>query len=287
MGRPLSPLARFAFVAATVAILVVAAAAWLVRFYAAAMNAPAVIGMDANLYVEQARSWLAGDGFYRPWQLVGQPYVVEGGSVTYPPTILLLLLPFTTGLPRILWWLVPLGTIAFSLVRMRPAVWSWPVLAVALIYPRTWVVVALGNPSMWVLAAIAAGLVWHWPAALAFLKPTFAPFALIGIWRRSWWIALAMIVLVSLPFGPMWLDYATAIENAGTSRGLEYLLGEWPIAAALIVAYAARANRTDLADTSEPSPIDRHGAIAAKATCQPPARADRRVEDVTQPRPND
>ena len=46
--------------------------------------------------------------------------------------------------------------------------------------------------------------------------------------------------LLALPFGAMWLDYVTAVGNARNDSGLDYLLGEWPIAAALVVVLRAR-----------------------------------------------
>jgi hypothetical protein len=230
----------FAARAATMAILVVAAFEWGVRTWAAVLNAPAVLGLDARFYMDRTASWLAGTGFYQPWQLTGQPYVVEPGAVTYPPTALLLFTPFALGLPMVLWWAVPLGVIGAVLIRSRPPVLTWPLLALVLIYPRTWVVVALGNPSMWAIAAGVAGTVWGWPAAFAVLKPTFAPLALIGIRWRSFWITAAGLLAVSVLFGSMWSDYVTALRYATTSRGVEYLLGEWPIALVLIFAVTAR-----------------------------------------------
>jgi len=232
--------ATFAAKAATIAILIVAGAEWGVRTWAAAVEAPALLGLDIHFYLERTASWLAGTGFYQPWQLTGQPYLVERGAVTYPPTVLLLFTPFTLGLPMVLWWAVPLGAIGAVLIRSRPPAFTWPLLALVLVYPRTWVVVALGNPSIWAIAAGVAGTAWGWPAAFAVLKPAFAPLALVGIRWRSFWIAVAMLVAVSIPFGSMWSDYLTAIRSATTDRGLEYLLGEWPIALVLIVAVTAR-----------------------------------------------
>jgi hypothetical protein len=98
-----------------------------------------------------------------------------------------------------------------------------------------------GNPSMWAFASLVAGLVWSWPAAMVAIKVTLSPFALVGVRRRSWWITVGIGLALSLPLAAMWPDYVTAISNARNSYGLEYLLGEWPIAAALvIVAWGSR-----------------------------------------------
>jgi hypothetical protein len=195
-------------------------------------------GMDFRLYVEHATRWMAGEGFYLPVQLAG-PYVIEDvQGAAYPPVLLYLLVPFVVGLPWVVWWLVPLAVVGAAVVKSRPAPWQWVALALILVYPRTWTIVVLGNPAMWALAALAAGMVWKWPAVGVLLKATFAPLALVGIRHRSWWVALAVAGLLALPFGMMWLDYLTAVMNAETSRGLEYTLGEWPVALLLVVSLA-------------------------------------------------
>jgi hypothetical protein len=198
------------------------------------------VGMDYGIYMDRTHDWLAGDGFYRSRQLSGLPYEIQNGDSFYPPTLLYLLAPFALGLPAILWWLIPFAIIAAALIHIRPPMWTWPIMAFALLLPRAAPVLVLGNPSIWVIAAAFAGLAWGWPAVLVLLKPTLAPLALIGIRRRSWWIALGVLLLVSLPFGMMWLDYGTALLNARNSRGLEYTLGEWPLMVAPLAAWLGR-----------------------------------------------
>ena len=58
--------------------------------------------------------------------------------------------------------------------------------------------------------------IWYWPSVFVLLKPSLAPFALFGANRRSWWIALAAVALVSLPFGSLWMDWVASVVN---SRG--------------------------------------------------------------------
>ena len=70
-----------------------------------------------------------------------------------------------------------------------------------------------GNPSMWIVAAIAAGTVSRWPFVLVLLKPTFAPIALLGIRHRSWWIAAGLLLLASIPFGKVWLDWFAVVRT--------------------------------------------------------------------------
>jgi hypothetical protein len=210
------------------------------------------VGMDFGIYMDRTHDWLAGDGFYRSRQLTGQPYEIQNGDSFYPPSLLYLLVPFALGLPAILWWVIPLTVIAVALVRIRPPLWTWPIMAFVLLLPRTAPVLVLGNPSMWVIAAAFAGVAWGWPAVMVLLKLTLSPVALIGIRRRSWWVALGVLVLVSLPFGAMWLDYATVLLNADNSRGVDYTLGEWPLMLAPLAAWLGRAS-LDHMSTPDPS----------------------------------
>jgi len=228
-------LSTVAIVALTGLLLVFALLEALFVLPAAAQRPDVTIGLDVRPYLDRTRDWLDGIGFYLPRQLTGEPYVIESGDALYPPPILYLLVPFAVGLPLFLWWVVPIAVTVLALVRARPVLWAMPILAAVGCYPRTWTILVLGNPAMWAIAAAVAGVAWGWPGVGALLKPTLAPFALVGARRRSWWIALVVGVAVSVPFGGLWLDFVTAIVNAHNTRGLEYPLGEWPIAAALVV----------------------------------------------------
>lgn len=191
------------------------------------------VGFDYNIYMERTRSWLAGGGFYLPRQLAG-PYPIADGDAFYPPVALWLFVPFSY-LPAILWWAVPTVIIVLSVRHIRPSRFGWVVLGLAAIQTRTGIVWGLGNPSMWAFAALAAGLAFDWPMPLVALKPTLGPFALIGIHRRRWWLGAALVIVLALPFGAMWADYAAIMLNMQptSSHGLGYVLGEWPAAAAL------------------------------------------------------
>jgi hypothetical protein len=238
------PYLRFTLITLTLVLLAFAA------FEAAIVLPPAIahpgvtLGMDFTIYMDRARSWLAGDGFYLPWQLTGSYVVGTVGTppALYPPILLYLLVPFTV-LPAVLWWAIPLAIIAVSLYRLRPAAWAWPILAAVLCYPRAWIVLVYGNPSLWVFAALAAGLVWTWPLAFLPMKAPLAPFALLGVRQRVFWAGVGTFVLLALPFGSMWPDYVIAMANARNGYGLEYLVGELPIAVALVVAGIGRSTR--------------------------------------------
>ena len=95
---------RFTWIALTLVLLAFAA------FEAAIVMPPAIahpgvtLGMDFTIYMDRARSWLTGDGFYLPWQLTG-PYVVGAVGAPpalYPPVLMYMLVPFTV-LPAVMW----------------------------------------------------------------------------------------------------------------------------------------------------------------------------------------
>jgi hypothetical protein len=223
-------LARFATVVVTVILLAVGV--WELTIVLTSMEQPNLtVGMDFGIYMDRTRDWLAGNGFYLPYQLAG-PYDVTASSPPpslYPPPLLLITVPFALGLPMLLWWVIPLGVVGWS-VRRAPW-WAWPLLAAILVYPRTWIAVVYGNPSMWAFAALTAGL-----GLMAALKPTLLPFALVGIRSRRWWRWTALAALLSLPFLAMWPDFVTVLRNAqAPSFADAVLLGEWPIAAVLLV----------------------------------------------------
>jgi hypothetical protein len=221
--------------------------AWMLWSILSESAAPtrATIGYDFSIYVERTQSWLNGEGFYKARQLAG-PYAIERGDALYPPPAILLFLPWALGAPAILWWAVPLTIAAASLWRIRPPWWSWLVLAAVLtLYPRTFVAIVLGNPSIWAFSAVLAGAAFGWPAVIALLKPALAPLALVGAYRRSWWIAQGGAAVLVLAIGPMGVDYVQVLRDARYSGGYDYVLGEIPIGVALAVVGVA-ANRRRL-----------------------------------------
>lgn len=203
---------------------------WALEWVEAAANwdkASRLLAVDYQLYMAAAEGWLSDGSFYLPHQVAG-PYVVTPGDVLYPPYSLLLFVPFT-ALPPVLWWAIPIATTALAVVRHRPALVAWPVIAMCLWWPTTNVKLLTGNPVMWAVAALAAGTIYAWPSVLVLLKPSLFPFAMFGVWRRTWWAGLAGLALVSLLFLPMWPDFLTAIGNAMTPNGLAYSISEVPM----------------------------------------------------------
>lgn len=192
-------------------------------------------GGDFLIYRDAAERWLAGGGYYLDRQLHG-PYEIQHGDVLYPPTVIPFLVPFL-WLPAILWWAIPIGIVAAVVGWHRPHPLAWAGIAACVWFPLTGVKLIYGNPGMWIAAAVALGTVWRWPAAFVLLKPTLAPFALIGINRRSWWITLAGLAAVSLVFLPLWTDAIRVLVDARGERGWLYSAIEIPMVAIPIIAW--------------------------------------------------
>jgi hypothetical protein len=200
-----------------------------------------VAGVDYRAITGAASRWVTTGNFYQPWQLAG-PYAIQYGhsiDVLYPPVVLWLVVPFLF-LPAFLWWAIPAAATAWGLLRLRPGPWTRMVLFVLALWPWSIGVWLWGNPSMWVLAAESLGLAYGWPAVLVLVKPTLAPFALIGVRNRSWWIALGVFILLCLPFGALWADWIRAAVVNPTNGGLGYSVPNLPYMVMPLVAWAAR-----------------------------------------------
>lgn len=197
-------------------------------------------GVDYRLYMDATQRWLAGGPFYQPYQLAG-PYAISAGDILYPPVALWLFVPFTV-LPAALWWLVPLGLTAWAVWRLRPGPLAWPLIALCFAWPPTQVKLITGNPVMWSVVALALGCLAYWPSVFALIKPSLFPFALFGVTRRSWWIALGLLLLLGLPFGAMWLDWLTTVVNS-RGGGIAYSIQEIPMLLLPLVAWRWRSVR--------------------------------------------
>ena len=196
-------------------------------------------GSDFVLYRDAAARWLAGGPFYNPSQLEG-PYVLEHGAILYPPVALLLFAPFTL-LPAVLWWAIPACLVAWALGRLRPGPAAWPIMAALVGFSPLPVLLKAGNPWMWAFAFMAAGTAVVGPSVLVLIKPSLAPFALFGAWRRTWWIWAAAFVVMCVPFGSMWQDWLVVLANS--SSPIYYSVREIGLMLILIVAWAARSPR--------------------------------------------
>ena len=202
-------------------------------------------GVDYRLYIDSATRWLSGGPYFEPYQLAG-PYQISAGDILYPPVSLLLFVPFTF-LPAVLWWLLPAAAVGWSIARLRPKPLVWPLLALCAAWPPTLVKIVTGNPVIWAVAAMALGVVYAWPSVLVLIKPSLFPFALFGIRRKAWWLALGVFVLVSLPFGSLWIDWIHSVLNS-QGGGLAYSSLEIPMLAFPIIAWLGRTRSVPSSD---------------------------------------
>jgi hypothetical protein len=207
-------------------------------FVQQALTNPA-FGLDYRWHVYAARRLLDTGTPYWPWQIAA-PYQIGDGAILYPPTAFLLFLPFI-WLPAVLWWEIPIGVLAVAMAAHRPPLWAWAVIGVIVAFEKSLNVYVFGNPSMWIVAAVAAGTLLGWPFVLVIAKPTFAPIALLGARRRSWWVAAAILAFVSLPFGRIWLDWLAVVRNSNVD--LTYNLPTLPLMIAPLVAWLAGVRR--------------------------------------------
>ena len=199
------------------------------------------VGVDFVLYRDVAARWLAGGPYFEPYQLAG-PYDIRAGDVLYPPIGLALFVPFAllpAAIAWPLWWAVPIGATAWSMWRLRPGPAWWPVIALCVAWPTTLLKTWTGNPVIWCVAALALGALWYWPSVFVLLKPSLAPFALFGANRRSWWLALAVVIIASLPFGALWGDWVTSVVNS-RGGGVLYSGLEIPMLLIPLVAWLGR-----------------------------------------------
>jgi hypothetical protein len=194
------------------------------------------VAVDYDIYIDAARRWLAGGTFYDPAQLAG-PYDITVGVVLYPPSVMPLLVAFT-ALPAVLWWAIPIGLTTYAVWRLRPAPVAWPFIALCLAMRATEARLLSGNPVIWAVAALAMGTLYAWPSVLVVIKPSLGPFALFGIRHRSWWVALAALAIMSVPFLKLWLDWVKVVLNS--NGGLDYSLLEVPMMLIPLIAWVAR-----------------------------------------------
>jgi len=198
-------------------------------------------GVDFALYRDVAARWLAGGPYFEPYQVAG-PYEIAAGDVLYPPVALYLFVPFAV-LPAaaawVLWWAVPIGATVWAVRWLRPRPEVWPLLAFCVAWPTTLLKTWTGNPVIWAVAALALGTRFAWPSVFVLLKTSLFPFALFGANRRSWWVALAALVAISLPFGALWVDWVASIVNS-RGGGVLYSALEIPMLLIPLIAWAGR-----------------------------------------------
>jgi len=242
-----TPRARSIGVAIAIGLLTLTATGWVVAF----SSAPAWFGrsfaIDYGIYMDALDRWTDGGSWYQARQLTG-PYPIELGDVLYPPVLIYLLLPFRYLGPW-LWTVIPALILGWVVWRHRPGIWTWVLVAACIAWPYSPAKFVFGNPVIWATAAVALGTLWFWPAALAVVKPTIIPFALIGIRDRRWWLTILALVLASVPFLAASLIYPRILLDAQPNPvdgrgGPFYSITEFPLLAIPILAWLGRRRTT-------------------------------------------
>ena len=192
-------------------------------------------GIDYTWHMQASQRLLDTGSPYHAFQTQG-PYTIWQAPILYPPIAFALFVPFL-WLPAVLWWVLPVALLLYCMSRHRPPLWAWAITLLGFCWPLSMAVYVHGNPGMWIVAFVAAGTVWSWPFLLVLLKPTFAPIALLGANRRSWWIALVAFLLVALPFGHLWVDWVVALRNSDLT--FAYNVSTIPLMVAPLIPWLA------------------------------------------------
>jgi hypothetical protein len=223
----------FALLAAVVGV-VLAAEGWIM-----ARNPTIVadVGSDYHLYMDATARWLAGGAFYPANQLAG-PYTDAIRPILYPPQALILFVPFT-ALPAILWFAIPIALTGWIVAWHRPNRWGWLAMGATIaVVPLLFLPYVAGTPTIWIIAFLALGTRWPGLAALVLLKPTLAPFALIGIKHRWWWAIAGLMAVAGLALWPLTLEWIQSVINlTGERSGLLYSAENLPLVAVLMIAW--------------------------------------------------
>jgi hypothetical protein len=235
---------------------------WEVGFLAAnSVYTIAAIGTDFNLYRVATHEWLATGQFYPAWQLDG-PYLlsIDRPGILYPPVVLVLLAPFAflpDSIAMLAWWVVPLATTVVIVGAWRPALWAVAIMLACVAWSGSVSLILFGNPMLWTMAVVALGTRFGWPFVLVLFKPTLAPFAVLGVRRKSWWLVLAIGAVSLLAFGSLWRDWLTILANArGPLVNLAYSAHDVPLMLVPLVAWLGRNKRPTLSQPTQPKTLD-------------------------------
>lgn len=141
--------------------------------------------------------------------------------------------------PPFAWWVVPFGLAGLGIWRLRPSPYVWPAMALGSWWRTAAERVWSGNPVLWAFAALPLGCADAAPAVFVLIKPSHFPFALVGVRRRSWWLALGVFALLGLPFAGLRVGWLMVVRN--TRAGVFFSLPEVPLLHAPLVALAGSA----------------------------------------------
>ena len=195
------------------------------------------IGGDLAEYMAATQRWIATGTPYLASEVAG-PFDYGPLTFLHPPIALALFAPFLV-LPTILWWAIPLTVVAWCVWSWRPALWTWPIIALALAYPRFHGALIVGNTDLWVWAGVAAGLRFGWPALVIVAKPSLVPLLVAGARHRAFWLGAGVVALACLPFGSLWLDWLAVVRHS--PGDLSYSLPNLPWLLMPVLASSGRA----------------------------------------------
>ena len=245
MSIPRERWRRYLWLGAAVVLGCSVARAWWIAVTAGFILPPA--GVDFATYQQAAIRFLSGLSFYHPWQLQG-PYDVWAGSgindpVLYPPLAIPLFAGFVY-LPTVLYWLIPLATTAYCIVRLRPRPMAVVVCLLLVAWPSSLAMLAwTGNPTIWMVAALSLAAVGsRWAAPLILIKPSLGLFAVWGFRSREWVLGTGLMILVGLAFAPLWFQYVVVLANA-RQAGILYSIWHVPAMMIPIVAWLGSTRR--------------------------------------------
>jgi hypothetical protein len=208
-----------------------------------------VVGVDRGIYREAAHRWVGGGFFYYPEQIIG-PYEIVQGHILYPPAALAWLVP-SAYLPDLLWWGIPVVTIAGIVFNHRPPVWAWPLIGLCAATFSSVEIIASGNPGLWIAMFVAVGTRSRPAFALVLLKPSLFLLALPGIRSRGWWVISALLAAISIVLLPMSLDYVKVVLNARSENAsLLYSIRDVPLMLIPLIAWIAGRVATSRAQSS-------------------------------------
>jgi hypothetical protein len=202
------------------------------------------IGGDLTYYANLARNLFSGGHWFPDKELHGPWQIMNSGpiDVLYPPAAAWIFAPFIV-LPIGVLLAAVIGVYLWLFLEWRPSPWSWPLMALCVLWPPTLLTAIGGNSSLFVMMAIGLGLRYRWPSVFILLKPSFLPFAILGIRSKGWWVGLAVLGLMSLPFLRETLLYPQVLLDSRNPSGALYSFVYLPMMAIPIIAWLGRTRR--------------------------------------------
>jgi hypothetical protein len=181
------------------------------------------------------------------WLESGTPYVASevagrfeyGGLTFLHPPIALPFFAIFLVVPIQLFWILPLAAFAWLVLIERPASWTWPLIAGALLVYPLGQAIWSGNTDMWAWAFFAAGIRWGWPLALLAIKPSLAVMAFVGIRDRTTRRAVLLMAIICVPFGSLWIVWFHVLVNSPGSL-LYSAHNAWMFAIPLVARIGSR-----------------------------------------------